>query len=399
MRADVPSGNRSDARVTERGAAVLVFVLLIGVAFICGGMFSARRQWRVAANWPVVDAGVTKSDVYRMRSRNGYVYRAEWEFRYIVEGKEYTTPLQSGITGSGYSSRKAEADQFSRGTRHQIRYDPSDPNRIEVRAGYTEGFFLLPIIFTATGIVVTAVSLWAWPKVRAQQPHPCPSCGMAIERSFYFCPRCAAKIPLRDRSDARSSEKPARKSDAKATIIVGAIFGALGLAALGFGSVLAVRQYRIITSWKRAESEVVKSQLVQSRGLRGLFHYNLKVQFRYAVDGREYVTESSLDDSVMGAGSNSYAFVRRIEANYAPGAHHAVLVSPQDPRQLHFEAGPTIYFFTAAAGVTAFGLIFAAVGFGLLIAMARSKTRPCLACGRMLQKQYRFCPKCAAPAG
>jgi len=157
-------------------------------------------------------------------------------------------------------------------------------------------------------------------------------------------PAMRRKIPLRDRSDARPLEKPARKSDAKATIIVGAVFGALGLAALGFGSVLAARQFRIITSWKRAESEVVKSQLVQSRGLRGLFHYNLKVQFRYAMDGREY-------------------------------------------------------FFIAAAGVTAFGLIFAAAGFGMLIAMARSKTKPCLACGRMLQKQYRFCPKCAAPAG
>jgi hypothetical protein len=48
-------------------------------------------------------------------------------------------PLQSSITGSGSSSRKAEADQFSRGTRHQMRYDPSDPNRIEVRAGYSQG--------------------------------------------------------------------------------------------------------------------------------------------------------------------------------------------------------------------------------------------------------------------
>ena len=75
-----------------------------------------------------------------------------------------------------------------------------------------------------------------------------------------------------------------------------------------------------------------------------------------------------------------------------------MLVSPEDPRQLRFEAGPTMYFFTAAAGVTAFGLIFAAVGFGILTAMLRRKTRPCPACGQTLQKPYRFCPKCAAPA-
>ena len=50
------------------------------------------------------------------------------------------------------------------------------------------------------------------------------------------------------------------------------------------------------------------------------------------------------------------------------------------------------------AGVTAFGLIFAAVGFGILIAMARGKKKPCPACGQTLQEKYRFCPKCAAPA-
>jgi hypothetical protein len=56
-----------------------------------------------------------------------------------------------------------------------------------------------------------------------------------MERDFHFCPQCAAKIPLRDRAEAGPSETPARKSDTKAAIIVGSIFGALGLVALGFG--------------------------------------------------------------------------------------------------------------------------------------------------------------------
>ena len=63
---------------------------------------------------------------------------------------------------------------------------------------------------------------------------------------------------------------------------------------------------------------------------------------------------------------------RRIADRYVPGTRHSVLVSPEEPRQLRFEAGPTIYFFTAAAGVSAFGLIFAGVGFGILIAMVRN---------------------------
>ena len=398
MRADLCRQYRADARVAERGRAVLVFVLLLGLAFACVGVLSGWWQWRVVATWPVADAEVTKSGLYRMNSRNGFLYRAEWEFRYTVDGKEYVTPLQSGISSSSYSGRKAEADQFARGTHHRIRYDPSDPNRIETRAGYTAGFFLLPIIFSVIGVLVIAVSIWLWPRLREQPGQVCSSCGTRMERNFHFCPQCAAKIPLRDRAEAGPSETPARTSDTKAAIIVGFLFGALGLVALGFGILMAVRQYHIINSWKPAESEVVKSQFLQRRGLRGLFHYNVKVQFRYAVDGREYVSESSLDDSVTGAGSNSYAFVRRIADGYAPGTRHSVLVSPEDPRQLRFEAGPTIYFFTAAAGITAFGLIFAAVGFGILIAMLRKKTRPCPACGHTLQKQYRFCPKCAAPA-
>ena len=137
MRADHSRQHRADAGVAARGAAVLVFVFLLGLAFVCAGMLSGWRQWSVAAAWPVVDAEVTLSGLYRMKSRNGYVYRAEWEFRYTVDGKQYVTPLQSGVSSSSYASRKAEADQFARGDRHQIRYDPSDPNLIEARATHT----------------------------------------------------------------------------------------------------------------------------------------------------------------------------------------------------------------------------------------------------------------------
>jgi predicted RNA-binding Zn-ribbon protein involved in translation (DUF1610 family) len=247
-----------------------------------------------------------------------------------------------------------------------------------------------------TGVLVSAASIWIWPRLREKQPRRCSSCATPIERDFHFCPTCATKIPLRDRAEAGPSETPAQNSGTNSAVIAGVVFGALGLAALGFGSLLAARQYHIITAWKPAESEVVKSQFLQSRGLRGLFHYNLRVHFRYAVGGREYVSASSLDDSVAGAGSNSYSFVRRIADRYAPGTRHSVLVSPEEPRQLRFEAGPAIYFFAAAAGVTAFGLIFTTVGFGILIVMAREKKRPCPACGQTIQVRYHFCPKCAA---
>jgi hypothetical protein len=87
-----------------------------------------------------------------------------------------------------------------------------------------------------------------------------------MERSFHFCPQCAAKIHC---ATGRIRHPNARTEERHEQPLSSLLFG-VGTGGSGFGILLAVRQYHIINFWKPAESEVVKSQRQLAR-LAGRF--------------------------------------------------------------------------------------------------------------------------------
>ena len=74
------------------------------------------------------------------------MYQAEIEFRYTIDGKPFETPSRSDYSTSDYEAMKRIAAAYSPGTRHMVRYNPTNPNDIRMNAGYNFGFFLAPII-------------------------------------------------------------------------------------------------------------------------------------------------------------------------------------------------------------------------------------------------------------
>jgi hypothetical protein len=391
-------GSHHEARTVisaaERGAAIVQFVLLVGIVFIAASAWAAWSQSRILT-WPSADAEVTKSTVHRMSGPKGFQYRAEWEFRYTVEGKEYRTPWQSSTMNSSYTRRKAEADGFAVGSRHAVRCDPSNPNAIELNAAPTPRFFLVPIIFFAAGIATIAGCLWLMHSGEAAPR--CASCGAWFDAGFQYCPHCGRQT-LRDHSAPERPREPNRNG-VKGPLIVATVFILAGFAFLVFGARLWVNQHRIATTWQRVEAEVLDSDFVQYRGLRGLFHYNVRAHFRYTVAGQEYKSAASLNDSSSGAGSNAYAYIRAIADRYARGARGIVLVNPENAHDLRFEAGRGWTWYAAPIGLTAFGVVFAAVGIGVFIGIVRARPRECAVCRMPLNRTYRFCPRCATPAG
>ena len=57
---------------------------------------------------------------------------------------------------------KRKADAYPPGSRHIIKYDPHDPNDIRFTAGYTAGFFFLPLIFGGLGVVFAGAGVPLW---------------------------------------------------------------------------------------------------------------------------------------------------------------------------------------------------------------------------------------------
>jgi hypothetical protein len=195
--------------MVRRGNGVLKLAggifTVAGLAFLLAGLWTGNRQYTILRTWPTVEAEVTKSRVTHHLSREhvrrgGYVYitvyQAEIEFRYTLNGKQFTSLSTPGYTSSNPLEMKRMADTYAPGTRHTIRYNPAMPNDIRFNAGYNFGFFLDAVILGGMGVILTGLGISLLRASRSRQPLQCPACGQAVERGQKFCPNCAAPLPI-----------------------------------------------------------------------------------------------------------------------------------------------------------------------------------------------------------
>jgi hypothetical protein len=137
----------------SRGALQVVAVANL---IICALMllFSAPfflHQVEVLRTWPTAEAQVLHSDVVVDRiSEHEQFYSARIGLLYTVNGKPITTELTS-FQDHNYRKTRARSDQFAVGSRHEIRYSPSDPLQARIGAGWNARFFALPLIVGGVG--------------------------------------------------------------------------------------------------------------------------------------------------------------------------------------------------------------------------------------------------------
>jgi len=373
-----------------------VFLTLLGLAFLAPAVWMAREQYRLIQSWPEVEATGVRSEVVSYRGKSGTMYRAEYELRYTVNGKEYITPFSSNVSSSSRSGRQQEADRYAPGTRHRIRFNPADPNDVRLNVGFRFGFFLLPLIFGGVGLLVTVVGVWlllrSW---RGPAGLRCPSCAGAIAEEHTYCPHCATRLAPPEAPAQRAEAREAREFTAaqrakRGNLIGGAVFGAIGLALLASALWLARRQHSIITSWPEADAMVTRSELVRYRDSRAQLTFQPKIQFRYVVAGKEHVADAP-------APSSNYAWARRKVDTYAPGTRHSIRYNPTNPEDIRFDAGFTLEFFLLPMLLGLIGLIFSPLGLALLYSAISTKELACNSCGLRTTQRFKFCPNCSSP--
>jgi hypothetical protein len=176
--------------------------LLIGLGLLAGACFFLNRQYTILEKWPSVDAEVARSELTHHQSTSANdassttVYEAHIDFRYIVGGKQYTSPTGSDYSTSSYAEMKGKVDTYAPGTHHAIRYNPANPNDIRYDAGFTFGFFLAPLILGVVGLMFTAAGValffagWAIGRAKVL----CPSCGAMVRWREQGCPNCGAAL-------------------------------------------------------------------------------------------------------------------------------------------------------------------------------------------------------------
>ena len=187
----------AEGKVSSR--LVGVIFALVGFMLLGLARWTTMKQYAILKTWPAVDAQVTKSRVTRFQSHSRHpmpMYKAEIEFRYAVNGKEYLASSSTlGSSNERESERKIE--DYAPGTMHAIRYNPGNPNDIRFDVGYTFAFFFGTIIYGGMGLLFAAVGMAAvvmglWPAPRAAPAQVCRSCGQPVEKGLNFCPRCSA---------------------------------------------------------------------------------------------------------------------------------------------------------------------------------------------------------------
>jgi hypothetical protein len=143
-----------------------------------------------------VDAQVAQSRMIIQRSskNRSTTYSAEMNFQYRADGQAYKTPASLGYSTGNYTAIKRMVEDYAPGTHHSIRYNPSDPNDIRFDAGYTLGFFLLPIIFGAMGLIFSGVGMGLLYASFSKSKLRCPSCGHKVGEVDDVCSRCAAPL-------------------------------------------------------------------------------------------------------------------------------------------------------------------------------------------------------------
>jgi uncharacterized protein DUF3592 len=137
-------------------AAGFSLVVLGFLAFVLG-IYSGYPTFHEKRTWPAVDAEVIQREIISRTSRSflgrnvsGTVYSAAFIFRYQVNGRECIAQKDVGYRSSSESEMAKWVSRFPAGSHHTIRYDPENPLRISLAAGFDS------ISFAPT------LALWRW---------------------------------------------------------------------------------------------------------------------------------------------------------------------------------------------------------------------------------------------
>jgi hypothetical protein len=150
-----------------RGVNKLVggILTVVGLALLGAAWWTGSRQYTILKSWPTLEAEVTNSRVTHYLSHNTRrhtdttMYEAEIEFRYTIDGRQFTAPSTPGYSTPSYPEMERMADTYAPGTRHTIRYNPADPKDIRFNAGYSFAFFRLSVILGGVGVVFTGAGI------------------------------------------------------------------------------------------------------------------------------------------------------------------------------------------------------------------------------------------------
>lgn len=162
-----------------------------GLVLILAAACTGYRQYAVSKSWPTVRALVTGSRVVVQPGAQGEnLYRLAIEFQYTLQGRNYITPASSGYASTSEREMQLQASYYAPGTRHVIRYNPSDLKDIHLAGSDNVGFFFLPAVLGIGGLGLAFFGTLLAVVSGTTKKRVCDACGGDRDPEEENCPVC-----------------------------------------------------------------------------------------------------------------------------------------------------------------------------------------------------------------
>ena len=141
-------------------------LVFLGIILLGASVWIGYRPYRIMKTWPAVDAEVVHTEMVSRTTRSlgshlgrGTIYGATFVFRYAVNGQPYVSQADIGYRTSSQTEMAKWVREFAEGTHHTIRYDPADPLRISLAAGFDAAAFAPALAFLRWALILGAVGV------------------------------------------------------------------------------------------------------------------------------------------------------------------------------------------------------------------------------------------------
>jgi hypothetical protein len=366
------------------------------LAFVIAGVWLFIHHIAILQTWRPVEAKVARSDVIEFRDKEQKpMYRGEVELVYSVDGKEYRTPETfSTATSDADSIHRQMETTYAVGTRHQVFFNPANPYSLRWNVGVNFAFFLLPIVFTAVGLILIGVCYLIW---RLPFPSP-PTCSRCLHRGKpddRFCSVCGIDLspPHPNRPDGEADipiRQEVRREKPAALVVVGLFFAVPGVVCCIAAAWMGMNNFAATQRWPLKEATVTDNAIAVSRPSDGLPVYRLRVAFDYE---EQHQAAHASGQSIYV--SSSYPWIALRLQSFPVGSRRRIRVNPEDAADIRFDLESTLLNWLPTAGVGLLGFIFASTGISLVWF---GLSRRCVVCRHKLARQAEYCSACGQAA-
>lgn len=125
---------------------------------------------------------------------------------------------------------------------------------------------------------------------------------------------------------------------------------------------MGLGQFTVVALWPAAEAQVTKSEVLYQDG-----RYQPEAEFRYTVNGTEYVAKT-----VLATSTSAYPHAKGLADQCSPGTRQTIRYDPRHPEEIFANAGYTLNFFRRPILVLEMGVIIAFLTWRLVF---RTPTR------------------------